>query len=64
MNATTDAVLDAIRLELDLASLDLAAAKTAQLAKDTPAVRARLAVCRERVDALLDMWNAARRGTS
>jgi hypothetical protein len=55
MSVTTDGVVDAISAELDLAGLNLAAAKSAQVSKDTRTGRARLAVCRERIGALLDI---------
>ncbi|HEX2074864.1 MAG TPA: hypothetical protein VHF92_13855 [Geodermatophilus sp.] len=59
MTTMADSLLDTIHLEFDLACQDLAQAKLAQRTKDTLAARAQVAACRDRVDALLDMWNSA-----
>ncbi len=59
MTPVADSLLDTIHLEFDLACQDLARAEIARRAKDTLAARARVAACRDRIDALLDMWNAA-----
>ncbi len=59
MTTMADSLLDTIHLEFDLACQDMAQAKLAQRTKDTLAARARVAACRDRVDALLDMWNTA-----
>ena len=64
MIPTADSVLDSIHLEFELACLDLAEARRVQRSKDSLAARARVTACREKVDALLDMWNAAGRGVS
>jgi hypothetical protein len=53
----TDAAPDALRVEFDLARLDLAAATAAQRHRDTPDARRHVADCRARIDALLDSWN-------
>ncbi len=57
MSITSESVLETIHAELVLASVDLTQAKRAQQDKDTPAARRHVHTCRERVDALLDMWN-------
>ena len=57
----TDGVLEIIPVEFELACLDLAQARSVQSGKDSPTSRARVQACRERVDALLDLWNATRR---
>ena len=58
----TDRSLDEdIRLDFDLARTEFVLAKLAIRTKDTPAARARLAACRDRVDAVLDMRNDAAR---
>jgi hypothetical protein len=58
MTETADPVLATLRVELDLACLDLARARSAQRIKDSLVERSSVAACRDRVDALLDMWNA------
>jgi hypothetical protein len=50
-----------IRLDFDLVCAELDLAKQAVRTKDTPAARARLRACRDRVDAILDMRNDAAR---
>jgi hypothetical protein len=45
-------------VEFELARLDLAAATAALRSKDTPAARGEVANCRERIDRILDSWNA------
>ncbi len=58
MTTTAATVPETIHVEFELACLDLAQAKAAQRTKDTPAARARVAACRDRLDAILDEWNA------
>ncbi len=53
-----------ILFELDLARADLAWARRAQSEKDDKAGRVKVATCRERIDALLDMWNDSGGGAS
>ena len=55
---TDDSGPDVLVMEFELARLDLAAARSAQRRKDTPAARDRVAACRERIDGILDSWNA------
>ena len=52
---------DVLRVEFDLARLDLAAAIAAQRRKDTPAASGEVAECRARIDKILDSWNAGLR---
>lgn len=55
---TGDSAPDALRVEFELARLDLAAATAAQRRKGTPATRSAVADCRARIDRILDTWNA------
>ena len=55
---TTDGAPDVLRVEFQLARLDLTAATAALRRKDTPAARAEVADCRARIDRILDSWNA------
>jgi hypothetical protein len=48
---------DALRHDFALACADLAEARRAQQAKDTPAARARLDECARKIDVILDMSN-------
>ena len=59
MNLTATGLEDSILLDFRTACADLAEAKRAVRAKDTPAARARLQECAARVDAILDLRNAA-----
>jgi hypothetical protein len=59
MDTVADSLLDTIQLEFEFACQELALAKLSRRGKDTPAARARVAACREWLDALLDMRNAA-----
>jgi hypothetical protein len=63
MDLLCDTLRGSLRLEFDLARLDLAQARQAQRAKDTPAVRARLDECRARLDHILDDWNRSQART-
>ena len=54
----TDAAPDALRVEFDLARLDLTAAIAARRRRDGPDARRVVADCRARLDAILDSWNA------
>jgi hypothetical protein len=54
----TDAAPDALRVEFDLARLDLTAAIAARRRRDSPDARRDVADCRARIDAVLDSWNA------
>ena len=47
---------DSLRVDFDLARLELAEALSSRAAKDTPAAHARVERCRARLDSLLDMW--------
>ena len=57
MTTTATGVPDTVHRELVLARRDLDQARAAQFAKDTPAARARVRECRDRLDAILDTWN-------
>jgi hypothetical protein len=57
VSLTAVSVEDALQSDFALACLDLAGAKQAQRAKDTPAARDRVDECVRRVDAILDMSN-------
>lgn len=59
MSVTMTGVDESIELDFRLACADLAAAKEAVQVKDTPAARARVARCAAKVDAILDLRNAA-----
>ncbi|MEX5720027.1 hypothetical protein [Geodermatophilus maliterrae] len=56
-SAVTRGVPVELLLELDLARVDLVWARRAHSGEDDRAGRTRVARCRERIDALLDMWN-------
>jgi hypothetical protein len=55
---TADGAPDVLRVEFELARLDLASATAALRLKDTPAARGEVANCRARIDRILDSWNA------
>jgi hypothetical protein len=55
---TTAGAPDVLLVEFDLARQDLAAASAALRHKDTPAARGEVAICRARIDRILDFWNA------
>lgn len=57
MNLVTDSFSDSIRLDFQMACLELARAERAERARSTPATQAWVQQCRDRVDAILDMWN-------
>ena len=57
MNVTATSVGDSIEVDFGTACADLARAKRAVRAKDTPAARARLSECAATVDAILDLSN-------
>ena len=59
MMLVSDSLTESIELDFREACLELDRARAAWRAKDTPAARRRLAQCVARVDAILDMWNAA-----
>jgi hypothetical protein len=60
MNLVADDVDADIRLGLELARQELVLARAARQLKDTPCARYRLAACQDRIDDLLDSWNASR----
>ena len=55
---TTDGARDVLLARFELARRDLAAATAALRDKDTSAAREGVAVCRARIDRILDSWNA------
>ena len=55
---TADGTPDVLLVEFQLARLDLATATAALRHKDTPSARREVADCRERIDRILDSWNA------
>ncbi|NYJ08773.1 hypothetical protein [Petropleomorpha daqingensis] len=57
MDGDPESLEDGIQLEFDLARLELADARRAFLADDSPASRQRVDECRARLDRILDMWN-------
>jgi hypothetical protein len=59
VDLATGTLEDSIELDFFMACVDLAEARRAALAADTPAARARLSGCADVVDALLDMSNDA-----
>lgn len=59
MNLTAPGLDESIELDFRLACADLAAARRALRAKDTPAARARVDRCEQTIDAILDLGNAA-----
>jgi hypothetical protein len=58
VNLATTSLEDSILLDFRTACADLAEAKQAVRARDTPAARARLEECAALVDAVLDLSNA------
>ena len=58
MNLATTSLEDSIELDFATACADLAAAKRAMRARDTPAARARINRCAATIDAILDLSNA------
>lgn len=50
-----------LRVDFDLARLELAEARASRAAKDTPAARAWVEHCRTRLDGILDRWLEAGR---
>ncbi|HEX2072353.1 MAG TPA: hypothetical protein VHF92_01095 [Geodermatophilus sp.] len=61
MNLVADSVVDTIRIEFLQACTELAEARRARRAQDSPATRSRVQQAQDRVDAVLDMWNEAAR---
>lgn len=61
MTLATATLDDAVRLDFLSACADLAQARRARQAKDTPAARARLQECLDRVDTILDLSNGLAR---
>ena len=61
MVGVTDSPREVVVIDLQAACVDLADAEAAQRADDSAHARERVARCRDRIDALLDMWNAAAR---
>jgi hypothetical protein len=57
VDGDAESLEDSIQLDFDLARLELADARRALQAEDTPAARRRVVECRARVDSILDMWN-------
>jgi hypothetical protein len=62
MTATLVRPVDTLASDLAAACAELGAARAGQRRKDTPAARRQVADCRDRIDRLLDAWNATRRG--
>jgi hypothetical protein len=60
MNGVADDVRSDIRLDLELARRQLALAREARQVGNSPAARYRVAACIDRIDDLLDLWNADR----
>ena len=57
MNLAAPSLGDSIELDFRMACAELALAKQAVRAKDTPAARARLSQCAATVDVILDLSN-------
>jgi hypothetical protein len=57
MDGDPESLEDGIQLDFDLARLELADARRALLADDSPSTRRRVDECRARLDGVLDMWN-------
>jgi hypothetical protein len=60
MNLVADDLRTDIRLDLEHAQRQLVLARGAQQVKDSPSARYRVAACHDRIDDLLDLWNAGR----
>jgi hypothetical protein len=56
MDTVCDTLPESLRVDFDLARLELAEALASRAAKDTPAARAWVDRCRARLDRVLDMW--------
>ncbi|WP_091324262.1 hypothetical protein [Geodermatophilus ruber] len=50
---------EAMASDFRAACVELADAEAVCRSRDTPATRRRVEECRDRIDAILDMWNAA-----
>lgn len=60
MDTVSDTLPDSLRVDFDLARLELAEARASRATKDTPAARAWVEQCRARLDRILDMALEAR----
>jgi hypothetical protein len=58
MDTVCDTLPAGLRVDLALGRIELAEARLAQRAKDTPIARARVADARARLDRILDRWLA------
>ena len=56
MDTLFDTSTASLRVDFDLARLELAEARASRAAKDTPAARAWVEHCRARLDRILDLW--------
>ena len=56
MDTVCNTLPDSLRVDFDLARLELAEALASRAAKDTPAARGWVERCRTRLDNILDLW--------
>ena len=56
MDTVCNSLPAGLRVDFDLARLELAEARASRAANDTPAARAWVEQCRARLDRILDMW--------